>query len=85
MNRLIRIALTLFVSATVMVFLIRQRIDRLPQLSPGDRFANDQQLDALHNEVIMINVGMGMAAVMLIAGLALIVTAIVRSRKKNHG
>ena len=87
MNRLVRIALTLFVSATIMVFLINRRLQALPKISPDDR-RSGAELDQLHGEVLMINVGMGLAAIMIAAGLALVITAIVRSRKSSgtpHG
>lgn len=87
MNRLVRIALTLFASATVMVFLINRRLQELPKITPGDRLP-DSELDRIHNEVLMINVGFVLIAVMLTAGLALIITAIVRARKQSaapHG
>ena len=81
MNRLVRIALTLFISATIMVFLINRRLQALPKISAGYRLP-DSELDRIHNEVIMINVGFVLIAAMLLAGLALIIAALVRSRKK---
>jgi hypothetical protein len=82
MNRLVRIALTLFISATIMVFLINRRLQALPKISAGDRLP-DSELDRIHNEVIMINVGFVLIAAMLLAGLALIVTAIIRAHKST--
>lgn len=90
MNRLVRIALTLFVSATVMVFLINRRLVGLQEfrkfLTPDARLS-DTELDRIHNEVIMINVGFVLIGIMLAAGLALIITAMVRAKKKPaaHG
>jgi hypothetical protein len=87
MNRLVRIALTLFVSATILVFLVLRRLQALPKVGPGERLPS-QELDRIHSEVVMVNVGFVLIAAMLVAGLALIITAIVRARKSNatpHG
>ena len=87
MNRLVRIALTLFVSATIMVFLINRRLQAIPKIEPGDS-RSSTELDQIHSEVLMINIGMGLAAIMLVAGVALVVIAIVRTRKSSaapHG
>ena len=75
MNRLIRIALTLFAAATILIFLVLQRLERAKTLIGR----------AAESEIQMAYLGMGIVAIMLVAGLALIVTAIVRSRKKTHG
>ena len=82
MNRLVRIALTLFASATIMVFLINRRLQALPKTSAGDKLP-DSQLDQIHNEVVMINVGFVLIGAMLLAGIVLIITAIVRTRKQS--
>ncbi|WP_367872168.1 hypothetical protein [Luteolibacter sp. Populi] len=87
MNRLVRIALTLFVSATIMVFLVNRRLQAIPKIEPGDS-RSSTELDQIHSEVLMINVGMGLAAIMIAGGLALIITVIVRTRKSSaapHG
>lgn len=75
MNRLIRIAVTLFASASIMIFLVLQRLER----------ARDMTGRASESEFQMACLGIGVVAIMLVAGLALIITAIVRSRKKPHG
>lgn len=75
MNRLVRIALTLFASATVLIFLILQRLERAQGV--GGR--------AAESEYQMAVLGMGITGVMLAAGVALIVTAVIRSRKKHDG
>jgi hypothetical protein len=80
MNRLIRIALTLFVSGTLLVFLAQKRLARLEGI-----LSSEGKSGNVENEIQMVYLGVCMAGVMLIAGLALIVTAVVRSRKKNHG
>jgi hypothetical protein len=72
MNRLVRIALTLFLSASVLVFLVLKRLER----------AKEMNEIAAAAEVKMAQIGMGLIFLMLIAGLALIGTALVRSRKK---
>ena len=87
MNRLVRIALTLFVSATILVFLVNRRLQALPKISPSDHLPA-QELDRIHNEVIMVNVGFVLIAAMLLVGLVLIVTAIIRAHKSTatpHG
>jgi hypothetical protein len=82
MNRLVRIALTLFISATILIFLVNRRLQALPKITPGDRLQSDAEMDRIHSEVIMINVGMVLVGVMLVVGFALIITAIIRARKK---
>jgi hypothetical protein len=81
MNRLVRIALTLFISATIMVFLINRRLQALPKVEPGNRLP-DSELTQIQNEVVMINFGFVLIGAMILAGLALIITAIIRNRKK---
>lgn len=73
MNRLVRIALTLFLSASVLVFLVLQRLERAKGMSEVAAAA----------ELQMAYIGMGLIGVMLAAGLALIITALVRTRKQN--
>lgn len=71
MNRLVRIALTLFLSASILVFLVLQRLER----------AKSMNEIAAAAELQMAYIGMGLIGVMLTAGLALIITALVRTRK----
>ena len=73
MHRLVRIALTLFLSASVLVFLVLQRLERAKGMSEVAAAA----------ELQMAYIGMGLIGVMLAAGLALIITALVRTRKKS--
>ena len=75
MNRLVRIALTLFVSASILIFLVLQRLQEAKQMTGT----------AAQSEIQMAYFGMVIVGAMLLAGLALIVTAIVRSRKKSAG
>ena len=84
MNRLIRTALTLFASASVMIFLVLKRLE-------GARHMVGQ---AQTSELQMVYLGMAVTAVMLVIGLGLLVTAILRARKAkaksgtdpaNHG
>jgi hypothetical protein len=82
MNRLVRIALSLFVSATLLVFVINRRLQGLPKIAPGDRLS-DQEADRIHNEVLMLNVGFIVIAVMLVVGLGLLITALLRARKSK--
>ena len=81
MNRLVRIALTLFASATVLIFLVLQRLQRAKEAGA------DELSQFARSELQMAYTGMGIVAFMLLAGVALIVTAIVRSKKKPapHG
>lgn len=83
MNRLVRIALTLFASATVLIFLVLQRLKQAKEagLSSG----NGDLGQFAHSEIQMVYIGMGIVALMLIIGISLIITAIVRSRKGSVG
>jgi hypothetical protein len=85
MNRLVRIALTLFVSATVLIFLVLQRLQRAKEIGAGPDAGELGEF--AKSELQMAYIGMGIVGIMLIAGVALIVTAIARSRKKPapHG
>lgn len=85
MNRLVRIALTLFASATVLIFLVLQRLQRAKEAGAGAD--GDELSQFARSELQMAYTGMGIVAFMLLAGVALIVTAIVRSKKKPapHG
>jgi hypothetical protein len=76
MNRLIRISLTLFLSATVLVVLVLLRANKL-------QTAIDAGLaeQAAREETRMIVVGIILAGALAIGGFALVITAIVKSRK----
>jgi len=77
MNRLVRIALTLFASATIMVFLVNRRLVELKKFT-----ATGQTVEAqMQNELIMIKIGMGLAGVMLVTGIVLMVMALIRAKK----
>lgn len=85
MNRLVRIALTLFVSATILIFLVAQRLQRAKEIGAG---ADANELSEFaRSELQMAYIGMGIVGIMLIAGVALIVTAIAKAKKKPaaHG
>ncbi|QJE97870.1 hypothetical protein [Luteolibacter luteus] len=85
MNRLVRIALTLFVSATVLIFLVLQRLQRAKEIGVG---ADANELSRFaKSELQMAYIGMGIVAIMLIAGVVLIITAIAKAKKKpaTHG
>jgi hypothetical protein len=75
MNRLIRIALTLFASASVLIFLVLKRLEGARKLVG----------EAQASEVQMAYLGMGVAAVMLVIGVAFVITAIIRARKGKNG
>jgi hypothetical protein len=71
MNRLVRIALTLFLSASLLVFLVLQRLQRAKEMTEIAAAA----------ELQMAYIGMALIGLMLVAGLALIGIVLVRSRK----
>jgi len=73
MNRLARIAVTLFISASILVFLVLQRLQR----------AKEMNEIAAAAELQMAYIGMGLIAIMLVAGLSLIGVALVRTRKNS--
>jgi len=85
MNRLIRIALTLFASATIMVFLV---LKRLQHARDSGWIYPDGSVHPLgKSELQMVNFGMGLIGLMLVAGLVLILVAVFQNRKKSvpHG
>ena len=73
MNRLVRIAATLFASASILVFLVLQRLER----------AKGMNEIAAAAELQMAYIGMALIAAMLVTGLVLIITALVRSRNNS--
>ena len=73
MNRLVRISLTLFLSASVLVFLVLQRLERAKAMSEI----------AAADELKMAYIGMALIGLMLVAGLSLIGVALVRTRKSS--
>jgi hypothetical protein len=80
MNRLIRTALTLFASSSVLIFIVLKRLEK----------ARDMVGDVRVSEIQMAYLGIGMAALMLAIGLGLVITAVIRARKAkidppNHG
>jgi hypothetical protein len=85
MKRLVRIALTLFASATILIFLVLQRLQRAREAGAGG--FDDDLSQFARSELQMAYIGMGLVAIMLIAGVGLLVTAWVRSKKtpQSHG
>ncbi|MDB6078222.1 MAG: hypothetical protein JWO82_1969 [Akkermansiaceae bacterium] len=77
MTRPVRISLSLLVSSTVMWFLIAQRLQAAAGLSTV----------AKENETRMCFLGMGIAGLLLIAGLIVMGRALIQSRKARalHG
>lgn len=71
MKRLVRIALTLFVSASVLIFLVLQRLERAKEMTGIEA----------ESEAQMAWFGMVLVGAMLLGGIALLVTAFIRSRK----
>ena len=79
MNRLVRIALTLFISATILIFLVLQRLQRAKEASVGLPSGSHSEL--AKSELQMVYIGMGLVGLMLAAGVGLIIAAIIRARK----
>ena len=80
MNRLVRIALTLFVSATILIFLVLQRLERAKEASAGLPAGSHSEL--AKSELQMVYIGMGLVGLMLAIGVGLIIAAIIRARKQ---
>ncbi|MFC7336972.1 hypothetical protein ACFQY0_07265 [Haloferula chungangensis] len=73
MNRLVRIALTLFASSTILIFLIQQRLKE----------AEGMAEEALRNETQMAAIGVIIAGALAAGGFILIIVALARSRKNK--
>lgn len=82
MNRLVRIALTLFVSSSILIVLVLKRLERAKEIAAD---ADDSLTAFAENEIQMAYAGMGICVVMLVGGITLLITAWVRSRKSSHG
>lgn len=81
MNRLVRIALTLFVSATILVFLTGKRAGDAQKLQAAS--PKDPAITAMmKREVHMAWLGLTIAGGMIGAGMWLVIVAYLRSRKK---
>jgi hypothetical protein len=80
MNRLVRIALTLFISATILIFLVLQRLQRAKEASASLPSGSSSEL--AKSELQMVYIGMGLVGLMLAVGVGLIIAAIIRARKK---
>jgi|GEM_PF-5615133 len=78
MNRLVRIALTLFASATILVLLVRQRLQRLKGL--GDEAAEE----FVRSESQMALVGLILAGLLAVIGFILIIVSIGRGRRRAN-
>jgi hypothetical protein len=83
MPRLVRIALTLFLSATVLVLLVAQRLGRLKQ---DLQYASDEVAEELmKTEGEMILIGQLIAGGLAAAGFVLILIAIFRGKRQAPG
>jgi len=83
MNRPVRIALTLFVSGTILIFLVLQRLERAQEAQRLLHAPGGGHSELAQSELQMAYVGMGMVGVMLVAGIVLMVMGIIRSRKEK--
>ena len=82
MPRLIRIALTLFLAATILTIMAGMRADRAQEYQT---LGMDEEISELaSNEAQMVMVGTILATVMVIAGLGLVVAEIVRRRNRSR-
>lgn len=75
MPRLIRIALTLMVSASVLIYLVVQRQQRLA----ADQ-ARGLTAEVISGETQMITLGAVIAGAMILTGIVLVVLSLVRKR-----
>ncbi|MEP4076419.1 hypothetical protein [Haloferula sp.] len=73
MNRLVRIALTLFASSTILIILIKQRLKKVEGLAD----------ELVRDETQMAALGIIIAGALAAGGFVLIIIAIARARKKN--
>jgi len=73
MNRLVRIALTLFASSTILIILVKQRLNKVEGLAD----------EVVREEAQMAALGIIIAGALAIGGFVLIILAIARSRKKK--
>lgn len=78
MNRLVRIALTLFASATILILLVSQRLKQLKIEIEGGLAE-----EVARSEGQMVTMGVIIGGVLAASGFVLIIIAIARSRKKN--
>lgn len=79
-KRLVRVAIFLFLGASIMIFLVLQRLERAKAIQ--DQYPKNAKVEAANAEVQMAYIGMGIVGLMLLAGTGLMITALVRSRKK---
>ena len=79
MNRLVRIALTFFASATILIILVFQRLKKLQVDIDGGRLAEE----AARQEGQMVMLGVIVAGALAAGGFVLIIVAVAKSRKKN--
>lgn len=73
MNRLIRIALTMFVSSTILLLLVRQRLKQVEGLAD----------EVVRSETQMASAGLIIAGALAAGGFILIIVAMTRTRRKK--
>lgn len=80
MNRPVRIALTLFVSATILIFLVLQRLEKAQQ---AQKLHSHGANEIAQSEQQMVYIGLGMVGLMLLAGIVLVVKAMIQARREK--
>lgn len=83
MPRLVRIALTFFVSATVLVLLVSQRIGRLQRDLEVTTGEVAEELAKQEGGMIML--GLLLSGALAVAGFVLILIAMFRGRRQTRG
>lgn len=78
--RLIRIAATLFVSATILLLIVRQRARRIAGYE-AEGVTNDDVRAFVDNESQMVLIGLVIAALLILGAVALTIAAMIRSRR----
>ncbi|WP_035614573.1 hypothetical protein [Haloferula sp. BvORR071] len=82
MNRLVRIALTMFVSATILFLLVANRAKKARDLQLGPSRVNPATMAIVEKELQMAWLGVVIGTGLVGGGVVLLITVLIRNRKK---
>jgi uncharacterized membrane protein len=83
MNRLLRISATLFLTSTILVLMVNERLKRAKEALEAAGNESNSLGEMAKNEITMSYVGMGIAGVLILVGLVMMIKFIKQQKEQK--